>query len=158
MSIAVRAGSRADAELLSRLHDASFDETWNAEAIEILLGVPGTFALLAGIASGDWQSFALIRVAADEAEILSLGTTPQARRRGLAHALVLASAEQAATRGAAKFFLEVSVGNGAARALYASLGFAEVGVRRGYYRHLDGPAADALTLATALPLARRAPL
>ena len=153
MSVAVRAASRDEVALLARLHDASFEEKWNAEAFGILLSVAGTFALLAGSGGKDWQSFVLARVAADEAEILSLGTLPAARRQGLAHALVVATAKEAARRGAGKIFLEVSASNGAARALYLGLGFAEVGLRPRYYPNLDGPAADALTLRAGLPLA-----
>jgi ribosomal-protein-alanine N-acetyltransferase len=154
MSIAVRGASRADVALLTRLHDACFDEKWNEEAIDTLLSAPGTFGFVAGN-GGDWQSFVLARVAADEAEILSLGTAPSARRAGFGQALVAAGAKEAAARGAEKIFLEVSADNAPACALYAGLGFAEVGVRRMYYRHLDGAHADALTLAAALPLARQ---
>ena len=153
----VRAAAQADVALLSRLHDSSFDEKWNGEAIENLLVMPGTFALL-GASAGDWQSFILARVVIDEAEILSLGTLPRARRKGLAQALVVAGAKEAMARGAGKIFLEVSAGNAPARKLYAGLGFAEVGLRRGYYANLDGAHADALTLAAALPLARQARL
>jgi ribosomal-protein-alanine N-acetyltransferase len=153
MSIVVRAANHDDLALLAAVHSASFDEAWNAQAFEALLNSPGTFALLAGTISNDWQSFALARVAAAEAEILSLGTAPSARRKGLARALVLATATEAAMRGAGEIFLEVSAGNVAACALYLGLGFAEVGLRRAYYRHLDGAHADALTLRAALPLA-----
>ena len=152
MSIAVREAVKGDLALLANLHGACFDEKWNAEALEILLSVAGTFALVCGTGGYDWRSFVLARVAADEAEILSLGTAPDARRKGLGRALVHASAAEAAKRGAGKIFLEVSAANAPARAFYSTLGFAEVGLRRGYYRNLDGSNADALTLAAALPL------
>ncbi|TQF76591.1 ribosomal-protein-alanine acetyltransferase, partial [Elioraea sp. Yellowstone] len=57
-----------------------------------------------------------------------------------------AAAAEAQARGAGRLFLEVAVGNAAARRLYGRLGFREVGQRRGYYP--DG--ADALVLALAL--------
>lgn len=152
MSVAVRRAAKGDLALLARLHGACFDEKWNAEAFEILLSVAGTFALVCGTGGDDWQSFVLARVVADEAEILSLGTAPDARRKGLGRALVFAAAAEATKRGAAKIFLEVSAANAPARAFYSALGFAEVGLRRGYYRNLDGTNADALTLRAALPL------
>ena len=40
---------------------------------------------------------------------------------------------QAVQKGAARAFLEVAATNAAARALYASAGYAEDRVRRGYY-------------------------
>jgi ribosomal-protein-alanine N-acetyltransferase len=155
MSIAVRAARHDDIALLASLHGTCFAEKWNAQAFEALLNAPGTFALLAGTVANNWQSFALARVAANEAEILTLGTAPNARRKGLARGLARATAAEAAKRGASEIFLEVSAANAPARALYLGLGFAEVGLRRGYYRNLDGSNADALTLRAALPLAHR---
>jgi len=152
MSVAVRRAAKGDLALLASLHGACFDEKWDAEAFEILLSVAGTFALVCGTSGDDWQSFVLARVAANEAEILSLGTAPDARRKGLGRALVFALAAEAAKRGAGKIFLEVSAANAPTRAFYSALGFAEVGLRRGYYRNLDGTNADALTLRAGLPL------
>jgi [ribosomal protein S18]-alanine N-acetyltransferase len=90
--------------------------------------------------------FALGRVAANEAEVLTLAVRPAARRAGAGQALMRALMAQAARRGAGAMFLEVAAGNAAARALYAGLGAAEVGRRRRYYP--DG--ADALVLRLAL--------
>ena len=75
----------------------------------------------------------LARIAAEEAEILTLAVAPAARRQGLGRALLLAAMEEAARRGAREMFLEVAAANPAARALYAACGFTEVGLRRGYY-------------------------
>jgi ribosomal-protein-alanine N-acetyltransferase len=49
---------------------------------------------------------------------------------------------EAGTRGARLMYLEVAIGNSAARALYQALGFTTAGLRRHYYA--DG--ADALVL------------
>ncbi|WP_198376957.1 GNAT family N-acetyltransferase, partial [Roseomonas rubea] len=70
------------------------------------------------------------------------GVRPGARRAGLGRALMRALAAEAARRGAAELFLEVSEANGSARALYTGLGAAETGRRRRYYP--DG--SDALVL------------
>ena len=101
------------------------------------LGLPGAFGLLD--ARG---GMVLARVAADEAEILTIAVLPEARRRGLGRALLEATATEAAARGAVALFLEVSAENVPARALYAGHGFVPVGQRRGYYA--DG--ADALVM------------
>jgi ribosomal protein S18 acetylase RimI-like enzyme len=68
------------------------------------------------------------RVSEDEFEILNLAVAPESRRRGLGRALLLA----ALARGG-RWFLEVRESNAAARALYGSLGFREIGERRAYY-------------------------
>lgn len=123
----------------ARLHAESFppNEAWGAEAIALMLELPGTFGLLRPA-----RGFVLARVAADEAEILTLAVVPTARRAGLGGALLAEAMVGAVARGAATMFLEVSERNQPARALYAAAGFAEVGRRRRYYP--DG--ADALVL------------
>jgi ribosomal-protein-alanine N-acetyltransferase len=129
----------ADAPALAALHAAAFagGEAWGPDAIRLMLEMPGAFGLhLPG------RGFVLARVAAGEAEILTLAVAPAARRRGSGAALLAAALAGAAARGAGEMFLEVSEANGPARALYAAAGFAEAGRRRRYYA--DG--ADALVL------------
>jgi ribosomal-protein-alanine N-acetyltransferase len=82
------------------------------------------------------------RVAAGEAEILTLAVAPAARRQGIATALLDAARAQGKARGAAALFLEVSVANHPALELYRRFGFAAVGRRRRYY----ADSSDALVL------------
>lgn len=137
-----------DLATLAKFHVASFNECWDEAALRALLATPGTFALMAG------EGFILIRQTADEAEILTLAVMPAHRRAGLGRVLVSHAAAQALERGASRMFLEVSIENLAARALYVGLGFGEVGRRPAYYQTLQGPR-DALILRADLPL--RAP-
>ena len=152
---AIREALACDAEMLCALHAQGFSDRWSAEFIASLIASPGAIALVAhegGVPSG----FILTRVAADEAEILTLAVDPAKRRRGSGRALVAAAAERALTGHARAMFLEVETGNDAARALYAAMGFREVGRRRGYYRDAPGmPARDALTLKAELPLGKQ---
>lgn len=76
---------------------------------------------------------------ADELHVLDVGTAPEARRRGLAGALVGRALEDAALDGAACAILEVRMTNAAARALYARHGFEVARERPRYYD--DGEAA-----------------
>ena len=133
----------ADAPALAALHAAAFPpaEQWGAEAIRVLLGLPGGFGLLRPGAG-----FVLARVAADEAEILTLAVAPAARQQGHGGALLAGAMAAAAAQGAGTMFLEVAEHNAAARALYAAAGFAEAGRRRRYYP--DG--SDALVLRVGL--------
>jgi ribosomal-protein-alanine acetyltransferase len=64
-----------------------------------------------------------------ECELLNLAVAPEHRRQGIARALVRALAEL--KRGT--IFLEVRESNRAARKLYKSMGFQEIGVRSDYY-------------------------
>ncbi len=133
----------ADAGALAALHAAAFPpaEAWGRDAIALMLALPGTFGL-----HRPGEGFVLARVAAEEAEILTLAVAPGVRRRGTGAALLAAALAQATARGAQEMFLEVSEANGPARALYARAGFTEAGRRRRYYP--DG--SDALVLRRAL--------
>jgi ribosomal-protein-alanine N-acetyltransferase len=75
----------------------------------------------------------LARVAADEAEILTIGVAPEARRLGVGRGLLAAAMRRAASAGAAAMFLEVASTNTPARALYENAGFVRVGRRARYY-------------------------
>lgn len=146
----VRRASLADAPLLAALHARCFAQAWDAASFARLMDRRGAIGLLAGETLP--VSFILAQVAADECEILSLGTAPEARRRSFARALILAAAEEAQPLGAGAMFLEVAEDNAAARALYGGLGFTVLGRRPAYYRGGDGRAADAISLRAPLPL------
>jgi ribosomal-protein-alanine N-acetyltransferase len=119
-----------DGPALAALHAAAFPpaEAWGADAIGMMLAMPGAFGLWR-----EGEGFVLARVAGDEAEILTLVVAPAARRRGLGAMLMAGAMAAAAARGAGAMFLEVAESNAAARRLYGALGFAEVGLRRRYY-------------------------
>lgn len=140
----VRPAVAAQAAALAAVHGAAFDERWNEAAIAALLATPGVFAFALG-APDDPAGFILCRIAADEAEILTLAIGPSHRRRGLGASLLEAAMAAAAARGAKGLFLEVAADNVAARALYAKAGFVAVGARRGYYQRGDR-ATDAIVL------------
>ncbi|WP_431282384.1 GNAT family N-acetyltransferase [Humitalea sp. 24SJ18S-53] len=132
-----------DVPALAGLHTAAFppEESWGIGAIGTMLAMPGAFGLVL-----PEQGFILARVAAGEAEVLTLAVAPPARRQGIGAGLVVAAMAGALARGASVLFLEVSEDNLAARALYAALGFEQVGRRRRYYA--DG--SDALVLSRPL--------
>lgn len=146
MSITIAPVGGEAVALLAELHEAAFPaEPWNEAALAGLLAMPGAFALVA-TQDGTPAGLVLARVAADEAEIITLGVAPQARRRGIGRQLATAAAARAAERGATRLFLEVAAANAAARRLYDTLGFQEIGRRPRYYP--DG--ADAVVLARPL--------
>jgi ribosomal-protein-alanine N-acetyltransferase len=93
--------------------------------------------------AGELVAWAGVRVIGETAEILTVGVLPTARRAGIARRMAADLLAEAARRGAVEAFLEVRVDNVAARNLYASEGFADVGLRRGYY---DAGRVDAVTM------------
>ncbi|WP_370154374.1 tRNA (adenosine(37)-N6)-threonylcarbamoyltransferase complex dimerization subunit type 1 TsaB [Ferrovibrio sp.] len=136
LGVTVRPCGVEAAELLAALHAEAFtaqdEQGWSADSIGRLLAMPGALPLLA--AAGDQPAgFLLLRLAADEAEIVTLAVRPRLQRLGVARALLQAGLAEAGRRGARQCFLEVADDNTAARAAYAAAGFAEVGRRRDYY-------------------------
>jgi len=155
--VALLGASGEQAAELAQLHAGLFDPPWDEASFRRLLCHPGSAAFLARVGTPA-QSAGLIlgQLAADEAEILTLGVRHEHRRRGLARRLVHALASAARKAKARRLFLEVGQTNAAALALYRGLGFRQVGLRKGYYEHAAPRGQDALVLTLALwPCPRR---
>lgn len=69
----------------------------------------------------------------DEGHITNVAVHPDERGKGYGRLLMEAAMQAAAERGSVRVTLEVRVSNLVAKNLYTSLGFHQVGVRRGYY-------------------------
>jgi ribosomal-protein-alanine N-acetyltransferase len=139
MTEALQRATRAHVAALAAIHAMAFPphEAWGEDAIALQLAMPGVLGLLH--ARG---GMILIRVTEDEAEVLTLAVAPEARRQGVAGALLAAAMAAARAQAARTMVLEVAIGNAAARALYERAGFVEAGRRPRYYA--DG--GDALIL------------
>jgi ribosomal-protein-alanine N-acetyltransferase len=134
--------SAALAPALSAIHADCFSgaDAWNAASIAVLLATPGVVGFVHdGGGSFGGGGFILLRCALDEADIVTLAVSPQARRRGIARALLAAALADAHARGIVTVFLEVAETNSAAIGLYRSAGFEVAGLRPSYYA--DGAAA-----------------
>ena len=131
---------------MAALHARCFTtpRPWTAAEFAALLAEPPVFATLAE------TGFALGRVVADEAELLTIAVAPEARRNGEGRALLDGFLRTARARGAGTAFLEVAADNAAALALYRWSGFAEAGRRRGYYHSPGNPPVDALVMVKSL--------
>jgi ribosomal-protein-alanine N-acetyltransferase len=90
--------------------------------------------------------FAVSRMAADEAEILSIAIAPGQRGRGLSRQLLLTHLGHLAGRGVRTVFLEVEENNQPARRLYDRAGFTVAGRRERYYREAGGEQLNALVM------------
>jgi len=144
------AGADHAAEL-ARLHAELFDQPWTIESLHELLAHPGSAAFLARVGDPpETAGFIVGRIAADEAEILTLCVREKWQRRGVGRRLVEAVIRAAKKAEARQLFLEVAASNGPAIALYKGLGFGEIGARKSYYDRSQRPAEDALMLARPL--------
>ena len=83
------------------------------------------------------NGFIVWRVAADEAEIITIGVAPNARHQGIAEAMILLMEQELKKSSVVNVFLEVSEVNVPAKNLYKKLGFVETGKRPKYYNGLD---------------------
>lgn len=82
--------------------------------------------------------YALLSIVADESHLLNVCIAPGEQGRGLGRRFVNFMVERAIVCGVAVIFLEVRPSNDRARALYQSLGFENIGTRKGYYRAHGG--------------------
>lgn len=139
---------RADkAHDCARLHAADFAHPWSPHEIAALIARSTTLGAAAlDPASGDLRGFVLSRLAADEAEILTIAVESSSRGKGVGRGLLAETLRQAANAGARTVFLEVDENNAPALALYERFGFVKVGKRVGYYRLKDGSRATAVVM------------
>jgi [ribosomal protein S18]-alanine N-acetyltransferase len=93
--------------------------------------------------------YGVMSIGAGEAHILNLCVAEAFRCRGIGRRLLGLLIERAGTAGMKEVFLEVRPSNAAALRLYLALGFAQVGIRRGYYQAVGGRE-DAAVLRLAL--------
>lgn len=144
--------TQSHAAVLAALHREAFVECWDEAAFTSVLAQPGAFGFIVTEAGGvEPMGFALLRAVlfeggGGEAEVLTLATRPQARRQGVARQALTAALAKAHADGVERVFLEVAEDNTAARALYETLGFREVGRRKGYYERGHNASDDALVM------------
>lgn len=151
--IDIRQVNAEEAENLGPLHAISFDHPWDVDSIRKLMGMRGVLALAAMSHLGKPLGFLLARVAADEAEILTLAVAPLYRRRRIGSRLLAGAADMLAAAGARRLHIEVSHSNIPATRLYETAGFAVSGSRRSYYARSDGTYEDAVLMSRSLPIA-----
>ncbi|THD48805.1 MAG: ribosomal-protein-alanine N-acetyltransferase [Bradyrhizobium sp.] len=135
------------AEACAAIHRSGFAHPWSAAEFATLIASPTTLGSAAlDPATGRLRGFALSRLAADEAEILTIAVDPSLRGRGVGADLLREHLTRAALSRARAIFLEVDPDNAAAVALYRRFGFRDVGRREGYYRLKDGQSASAIVM------------
>ncbi|MDE8349929.1 MAG: GNAT family N-acetyltransferase [Acidocella sp.] len=132
--------NQAQADIMAAVHGAIFpDEPWDLASFASLLAQPGVFGCL-----DERGGLLLLRVVADEAEIITIGAVT--KRRGIGRALLQVGLAQARSQGAEKVHLEVAAGNAPARRLYEAFGFQQAGLRRQYYANGEDAVVMSLTL------------
>ncbi|MEJ1229933.1 MAG: ribosomal protein S18-alanine N-acetyltransferase [Galbitalea sp.] len=152
MAAEIRLATAADLEAIMRIETSTFvTDAWSAETMRAELASPHTHYLVAladdtaGVESPDEAAPGALAGYAGllaprnsgDADIQTIAVVPAARRNGLGRRLMVELMTEAAARGARHVFLEVRADNPNARALYESLGFAQIAVRAHYYQPDD---------------------
>jgi ribosomal-protein-alanine N-acetyltransferase len=129
----VEAATIRDAPRLAQLHGSSFHRGWGESEFEHMLTERNTLVHRLRVGRKT-IGFAVSRMGADEAEILSIAIDAPYRGKGLSRTLLLTHLGHLAGRGVRTIFLEVEENNQPARRLYDWAGFSVVGRRDRYYR------------------------
>ena len=144
-AVTIEPATPHDAHRLAQLHGASFHRGWGEGELEQMLSERNT--LVHRLRQGQKTiGFAVSRMAADEAEILSIAVDAKHRGRGLSRNLLLTHLGHLAGRGIRTVFLEVEENNRPARRLYDRAGFAVAGRRERYYKQQGGEQLNAVIM------------
>ena len=138
----MRRAKPGDLDAIMRLERETFvDDAWPEDAMRRELESPHGYYLVAVDDDEDDPERRLLGYAgllapsgSVQGDIQTIAVAPFVRGVGLGRGLMHALITQARRRHLAELFLEVRADNPIARALYESLGFEEIGVRRRYYR------------------------
>lgn len=137
LAVSIRPAGRHETDLLAAIQAEAFPRAWSASSIGDLMVMPGVVAFLA--LDGDQPvGFIMGRLAAEEAEVITLAALPRLRRLGIGSALLDHLLQAMHGHGARECFLEVGESNASAQALYRKAGFAPVGRRKDYYETAQG--------------------
>ncbi len=132
----------ADVESVIFVERHCFGSTWTRAQYLNELASPYSRCLVARI-DDQVVAFGILSCADDQAYIPTIGVLETYRRHGIGARLLAAMLAAAVAMGAREVVLEVRFRNVAARRLYESAGFTEIGYRRGYY---EDPADDAVVM------------
>lgn len=117
-------------------------DPWSEALFQDALDSPRTAILLAEGSDGAILGYAVLSVILDEGNLDNIAVSPEARRQGVADAL-LSALTAFGREHLAALMLEVRASNAPAIALYEKHGFAAVGRRKNYY---DAPQEDAVLM------------
>ena len=119
---------------IAELEKLCFSDPWSEKSIETELSCRLSVWLVA-LEGEQVVGYVGSQTVIDESDMMNIAVHPDFRRRGIAEALVADLEAALRQRGSRALILEVRDSNAPAIALYEKLGFAQVGLRKNYYRN-----------------------
>ena len=151
MTALLRPAVEADLGDVTRIERNCFADPWNEESFRRLIpGHPAIFQVLVLEPENRVAGYVIAFAIGEDAELLNIAVEPESRGKGFAGQMLDALLIELGSRGVRAAFLEVRQSNAAARGLYGSRGFMEIGRRKNYYRR---PVEDALVMRRILEVA-----
>lgn len=138
----IRRMQEGDLDQVAAMEKAIFSEPWSRKGFEDTYQKKENCYLVIE-EDGEILAYCGFWSVLDEADICNVAVREDARRRGLAEAMLKELLKEGGQLGMRAFTLEVRVGNVPAIALYRKLGFESAGVRPGFYTK---PNEDALIM------------
>lgn len=138
-----RAMTPMDVPAVGAVERASYPFPWSEGIFRDCLRV-GYLCRVAEV-EGSVVAYGVVAMGAGEAHILNLCVSNELRGRGIGRQMLMLLLERARQAGMTEAFLEVRPTNLLAIGLYQSVGFIQVGLRKGYYQAEEGRE-DALVL------------
>ena len=150
-TVRLRKMKRADMAAIMALEEELFPEdAWTPEMFAAEFAQPSSrrLYLVAEHANALIGYAGMMFTGGPEADVVTIGVDQSRWGRGIATALLTALVTEAGRRGCTEVLLEVREDNPRARQLYLREGFAEIGIRRGYYQPSG---VDAVVMRKVLP-------
>jgi ribosomal-protein-alanine N-acetyltransferase len=135
-SVDIRPMNELDVPAVVAIERAAYQFPWSEGIFRDCLRV-GYVCRVVDV-DGEMAGYGIMSVGAGEAHILNVCIRDEYRGRGFARKILVYLLDRARTSGMFEAFLEVRPSNTAAARLYHSMGFEQVGVRRGYYQAAVG--------------------
>ena len=137
----------ADLDDVLTIEREAYEFPWSREIFEDCLRIGYSCRVLES--EGAVNAYGMLQFATGTSRLLNLCVRRSMHRQGLGRRMLTLLLETARSHHAEAVVLEVRPSNAAARRLYGSMGFAEAGIRSGYYPARVGRE-DAVLLSLAL--------
>lgn len=138
----IRRARPSDVGAITSLEKDIFTDPWSERDITSYITSDDGMCYTA-LADGEVVAYLVGRKIAPEGEIYRIAVREDKRERGIGYRLLSYALKTEMGAGVETFFLEVRSKNVAARKLYSSYGFVEIGTRKSYYKN---PADDAVIM------------